>query len=516
MTQRMIASLEKKKQEVQDELHQRKVSKETKIEQKLSEPVSIHDPQKMISPIEKNVENLKHILIFGEDKDRKGLIEKLDHLDHRQKKIPYDPKDYIEMIFHALKKRLFNSMDLERAIQDNPLLKEIIHVIRESTDLNLNVAYPIQLLEESQKYAQTIEHDNQILEEITDAGIQTLLLHHSELLLIEAVKKEEVEIWVPLDSLHQQMDQIIDGFRNEVFDHVLRVLYLQRNQLQGRFFFGENGQRVVAPWERDPELWANRVPKSVIKNLSFPIEVTKQATIDVLPPLNEETKKYERTFTSLDTIEPQKAKVVVNDNLKDFKSVVTQLSTIVKEDQVIVAKIHSNEQKSELDNLKRCLFGKETSQNKEGVIKESLDELKLCKNVSTLFEQIVPKTRGKMKLEPLHKPIKQVVDQATDQSIQKKRQTYQIRMVEMNGRGTNTRKKTKSKSHCFSSIVTRFNNLFGKGRSIPAENETTKQTNPENVRLATFSTDFRPTKLGKNFGIHQKITYQQKQCRNVE
>lgn len=511
MIQRMIASLEKKKQEVQGELHQRKVSKERKIEQKLSEPVSIHDPQKMISPIEKNVENLKHILIFGEDKNRKGLIEKLDHLDHRQKKIPYDPKVYIEMIFHALKKRSFNSMDLERAIQDNPLLKEIIHVIRESTDLNLNAVYPMQLLEESQKYAQTMEPDNQILEEIADAGIQNLLLHHSELILIEAVKKrEEVEIWVPLDSLHQQMDQIMDGFRNDVFDHALRVLYLQRNQLQGRLVFWKNEQRVVAPWEREPELWANRVPKSVIKNNTFPIEVTKKATIDVLPPLNEETKKYERTFTSLDTIEPQKAKVVVNDNLKDFKSVVTQLSTIVKEDQVIVAKIRSNEQKSELDNLKRCLFGKETSQNKEGVIKESLDELKLCKNVSTLFEQIVPETRGKMKLEPLQKPIKRVVDQATDQSIQKKSQTYQIRMVEMNDRSTNTRKKAKSKSHCFSSIVTRFNNLFKKGRSIPAENETTKQTNPENVRMATLLTDFRPTKFGKNFGIPQKKTYQQK------
>lgn len=311
------------------------------------------------------------------------------------------------------------------------------------------------------------------------------------------------------------MDQTIDGFRNDVFDHALRVLYLQRNQLQGRFVFWENGQRVVAPWERDPELWANRIPQSVIKNEPFPIVVahvgiTKKATIDVLPPLNEEAMKCERTFTSLDKIQPQKAKVVVTDNLKDFKSVVTQLSTVVKEGQVVVANMSSNEQKNELDSFKRILFGKENSQNKEGVLKESLDEFKLYKNVSTLFGRTAPNTRGEVRLDPLHKPIKRLIDQATDQSIQRKSQSYQIKMVGMKDRSTNTREEAKSKTHCFSSVVTRFNNLFEKGRSAPAKNETTKQTNPEKVRMATLLTDFRPIKFGKNLGMYQKTTYQHK------
>ncbi|BAO05741.1 hypothetical protein ABVF54_14090 [Enterococcus mundtii] len=280
--------------------------------------------------------------------------------------------------------------------------------------------------------------------------------------------------------------------------------------------FWENEQRVVAPWERDPELWANRVPKSVIKNEHFPIEdlhigVTKKATIDVLLPLNEETKKCERTFTSLDQIEPQKAKVVVTDNLKDFKRVVTQLTTVVKKGQVVVAKMRSNEQKNELDSFKSSLFGKETSQNKESVIEESLDELKLYKNVSTLFGRIAPNIRGEVRLDPLHKPIKRLIDQATDQSIQRKSQSYQIKVVGMNDRSTNTREEVKSKTHCFSSIVTRFNNLFEKGRSTPAEkNETTKQINSEKVRMATLLTDFRQTRFGKNLGMHQKTTYQHK------
>lgn len=516
MTQRMIATLEKKEQEVQEELHQRKVSKETKIEQILSEPGLLHDPQKTISLIEKNGEKLKHVLIFGDEQDRKGLIEKLDHLDPRQKKIPHDSKVYIEMIFHALRKCSFNYKDLERAIQDNPLLEEIIQVMRDSIDLNTNAVYPIQSLGERQEYTQTIEYTNQVFEEIVDAGSQNPLIHRSELILIEAVKKrEDVELWVPLDSPPYQMDQTIDGFRNEVFDHALRVLYLQRNQLQGRLVFWENGQRAVAPWERDPELWANRVPKSVIKNEHFPIEdlhigVTKKATIDVLLPLNEETKKCERTFTSLDQIEPQKAKVVVTDNLKDFKRVVTQLTTVVKKGQVVVAKMRSNEQKNELDSFKSSLFGKETSQNKESVIEESLDELKLYKNVSTLFGRIAPDIRGEVRLDPLHKPIKRLIDQATDQSIQRKSQSYQIKVVGMNDRSTNTREEAKSKTHCFSSIVTRFNNLFEKGRSTPAENETTKQINSEKVRMATSLTDFRQTRFGKNLGMHQKTTYQHK------
>lgn len=516
MTQRMIASLEKKEQEVQEELHQRQVPKETKMEQKLSEPALLHNPQKTISPIEKKVEKLKHVLIFGDEQDRKGLMEKLDHLDPRQKKIPHDSKIYIELIFHALRKRSFNSKNLERAIQNNPLLKEITQVIRDSIDLNTNAVYPMQSLGERQEYTQTIEYTNQIFEEIADAGSQNPLIHRSELILIEAVKKrEDVELWVPLDSLRHQMDQTIDGFRNEVFDHALRVLYLQRKQLQGRLFFWENGQRVVAPWERDPELWANRIPQSVIKNEPFPIEVahvgiTKKATIDVLPPLNEEAKKCERTFTSLDKIEPQKAKVVVTDNLKDFKSVVTQLSTVVKEGQVVVTNMSSNEQKNELDSFKRSLFGKETSQNKEGVLKESLDEFKLYKNVSTLFGRTAPNTRGEVRLDPLHKPIKRLIDQATDQSIQRKSQSYQIKMVGMKDRSTNTREEAKSKTHCFSSVVTRFNNLFEKGRIAPAKNETTKQTNPEKVRMATLLTDFRPIKFGKNLGMYQKTTYQHK------
>lgn len=516
MTQRMIASLEKKEQEVQEELHQRQVPKETKMEQKLSEPALIHVPQKTISPIEKNVEKLKHVLVFGDEQDRKGLMEKLDHLDPRQKKIPHDAKVYIEMIFHALRKRSFNSKNLERAIQNNPLLKEITQVIRDSIDLNTNAVYPMQSLGERQEYTQTIEYTNQVFEEIADAGSQNPLIHRSELILIEAVKKrEDVELWIPLDSLRHQMDQTIDGFRNEVFDHALRVLYLQRNKLQGRLVFWENEQRVVAPWERDPELWANRVPKSVIKNEHFPIEdlhigVTKKATIDVLLPLNEETKKCERTFTSLDQIEPQKAKVVVTDDLKDFKRVVTQLTTVVKKGQVVVAKIRSNEQKNELDSFKSSLFGKETSQNKESVIEESLDELKLYKNVSTLFGRIAPNIRGEVRLDPLHKPIKRLIDQATDQSIQRKSQSYQIKVVGMNDRSTNTREEVKSKTHCFSSIVTRFNNLFEKGRSTPAENETTKQINSEKVRMATLLTDFRQTRFGKNLGMHQKTTYQHK------
>ncbi|PQC32995.1 hypothetical protein CUM97_01155 [Enterococcus mundtii] len=515
MTQRMIASLEKKEQEVQEELHQRQVPKETKMEQKLSEPALLHDPQKTISPIEKKVEKLKHVLVFGDEQDRKGLMEKLDHLDPRQKKIPHDSKVYIEMIFHVLRKRSFNSKNLERAIQNNPLLKEITQVIRDSIDLNTNAVYPMQSLGERQEYTQTIEYTNQVFEE-ADVGSQNPLIHRSELILIEAVKKrEDVELWVPLDSLRHQMDQTIDGFRNEVFDHALRVLYLQRNQLQGRLVFLENGQRVVAPWERDPELWANRIPQSVIKNEPFPIEVahigiTKKATIDVLPPLNEEAKKCERTFTSLDKIQPQKAKVVVTDNHKDFKSVVTQLSTVVKEGQVVVANMSSNEQKNELDSFKRSLFGKETSQNKEGVLKESLDEFKLYKNVSTLFGRTAPNTRGEVRLDPLHKPIKRLIDQATDQSIQRKSQSYQIRMVGMKDRSTDTREEAKSKTHCFSSVVTRFNNLFEKGRSAPAKNETTKQTNPEKVRIATLLTDFRPIKFGKNLGMHQKTTYQHK------
>ncbi|MDB7102039.1 hypothetical protein [Enterococcus mundtii] len=516
MTQRMIASLEKKEQEVQEELHQRQVPKETKMEQKLSEPALIHVPQKTISPIEKKVEKLKHVLIFGDEQDRKGLMERLDHLDPRQKKIPHDSKIYIELIFHALRKRSFNSKNLERAIQNNPLLKEITQVIRDSIDLDTNAVYPMQSLGERQEYTQTIEYTNQVFEEIADAGSQNPLIHRFELILIEAVKKrEDVELWVPLDSLRHQMDQTIDGFRNDVFDHALRVLYLQRNQLQGRFVFWENGQRVVAPWERDPELWANRIPQSVIKNEPFPIVVahvgiTKKATIDVLPPLNEEAKKCERTFTSLDKIQPQKAKVVVTDNLKDFKSVVTQLSTVVKEGQVVVANMSSNEQKNELDSFKRILFGKENSQNKEGVLKESLDEFKLYKNVSTLFGRTAPNTRGEVRLDPLHKPIKRLIDQATDQSIQRKSQSYQIKMVGMKDRSTNTREEAKSKTHCFSSVVTRFNNLFEKGRSAPAKNETTKQTNPEKVRMATLLTDFRPIKFGKNLGMYQKTTYQHK------
>lgn len=516
MTQRMIASLEKKEQEVQEELHQRKVSKETKMEQKVSEPAFIHAPQKMISPIEKNVDKLKHVLIFGDEQDRKGLMEKLDHLDPRQKKIPHDSKVYIEMIFNALRKRSFNSKDLERAIQKNPLLKEIIQVIRDSIDLNTNAVYPMQSLGERQEYTQTIEYNNQVFEEIADAGSQNPLIHRSELILIEAVKKrEDVELWVPLDSLRHQMDQTIDGFRNEVFDHALRVLYLQRNHLQGRFVFWENGQRVVAPWERDPELWANRIPQSVIKNEPFPIEVahigiTKKATIDVLLPLNEETKKYERTFTSLDKIQPQKAKVVVTDNHKDFKSVVTQLSTVVKEGQVVVANMSSNEQKNELDSFKRSFFGKENSQNKEGVIKESLDEFKLYKNVSTLFGRTAPNTRGEVRLDPLHKPIKRLIDQATNQTIQRKSQSNQIRMAGMNGRSTNTNENARSNNNRFSNVVTRFNHLFEKGESNPEQNRTNKKTNTKKVRLATLLTCFRPTKFGKKLMVHQTTKYQHK------
>lgn len=520
MIQRMLSSLEKKEHEVTEELHRRKVlkekRKEIRLEQNLSNPASIHYQPETIFPIEKNVEKLKHVLIFGDEQDRKGLMEKLDHLDPRQKKIPHDSKVYIELIFHALRKRSINSKNLERAIQNNPLLNEIIQVIRDSIDLNTNAVYPMQSLGERQECTQTIEYTNQDFEEIADAGSQTPLIHRSELILIEAVKKrEDVELWVPLDSLRHQMDQTIDSFRNDVFDHALRVLYLQRNQLQGRFVFWENGQRVVAPWERDPELWANRVPKSVIKNEPFPIEdshtaATQKATIDVLPPLNEQAKRFERTFTSLDKIEPQKAKVVVTDNLKDFKSVVTHLSTVVKEGQVIVASMNANEKINELASVKRCLSGKETSKNKEAVINASLDELKLCKNVSALFRRTASNTGVEMELDPPHKAIKRLVDQATDQLIQRKGHSYHTRIAGMNDRSTNTSENARNKTHCFSSVVSRFNNVFEKGKNTPVENVTTKPTNTEKVTMTKLLTGFRSTKFGQNLGMHQTTKHQQK------
>jgi len=126
----------------------------------------------------------------------------------------------------------------------------------------------------------------------------------------------------------------------------------------------------------------------------------------------------------------------------------------------------SNEQKNELDSFKRILFGKENSQNKEGVLKESLDEFKLYKNVSTLFGRTAPNTRGEVRLDPLHKPIKRLIDQATDQSIQRKSQSYQIKMVGMKDRSTNTREEAKSKTHCFSSVVTRFIIYLKKGEAL--------------------------------------------------
>lgn len=516
MTQRMIASLEKKEQEVQEELHQRKVSKETKMEQKVSEPAFIHAPQKMISPIKKNVDKLKHVLIFGDEQDRKGLMEKLDHLDPRQKKIPHDSKVYIEMIFNALRKRSFNSKDLERAIQKNPLLKEIIQVIRDSIDLNTNAVYPMQSLGERQEYTQTIEYNNQVFEEIADSGSQNPLIHRSELILIEAVKKrEDVELWVPLDSHRDQIDRTITGFKNGVFDYVLRDLYLQRNQLKGKLIFWENERRVAAPWERDPEQWGNCVPKSVIQNAPFPIKdshiaVTKKATIEMLPPLNEEAKKFDWTFTLLDKIEPQKAKVVVNDHLKDFKSVVTQLSTVVKEDQVVVTLMSSNKKINERDSVKRCLSGKETSKHKKDSINKSMDDLKRYKNVSTLFRRTTPNTRVEMKLDPLHKPIKRLIDQATNQTIQRKSQSNQIRMAGMNGRSTNTNENARSNNNRFSNVVTRFNHLFEKGESNPEKNSANKQTNTKKVSLATLLTCFRPTKFGKKLMVHQTTKYQHK------
>lgn len=271
----------------------------------------------------------------------------------------------------------------------------------------------------------------------------------------------------------------------------------------------------MAPWERDPELWANRVPKSVIKNEPFPIEdshtaATQKATIDVLPPLNEQAKRFERTFTSLDKIEPQKAKVVVTDNLKDFKSVVTHLSTVVKESQVIVASMNANEKINELASVKRCLYGKETSKNKEAVINASLDELKLCKNVSALFRRTASNTGVEMELDPPHKPIKRLVDQATDQLIQRKGHSYYTRIAGMNDRSTNTSENARNKTHCFSSVVSRFNNVFEKGKNTPAENVTTKPTNTEKVRMTKLLTGFRSTKFGQNLGMHQTTKHQQK------
>ncbi|MDY4306582.1 hypothetical protein SNF32_01260 [Enterococcus mundtii] len=64
--------------------------------------------------------------------------------------------------------------------------------MRDSIDLNTNAVYPIQSLGERQEYTQTIEYTNQVFEEIVDAGSQNPLIHRSELILIEAVKKEKM------------------------------------------------------------------------------------------------------------------------------------------------------------------------------------------------------------------------------------------------------------------------------------------------------------------------------------
>ena len=142
----MIASLEKKRTGSTRGITPTQSIQRNKDGAETERTRLIHVPQKTISPIEKNVEKLKHVLVFGDEQDRKGLMEKLDHLDPRQKKIPHDSKVYIEMIFHALRKRSFNSKNLERAIQNNPLLKEITQVIRDSIDLDTNAVYPMQSL----------------------------------------------------------------------------------------------------------------------------------------------------------------------------------------------------------------------------------------------------------------------------------------------------------------------------------------------------------------------------------
>ncbi|MBO1298563.1 MULTISPECIES: hypothetical protein [unclassified Enterococcus] len=261
--QRRISAWEVKNQEIREEIQRRKeVGKEDSAS--LITIQSLAKKEKL-PPIFPENSSLQKVVIFGEAQEKVRLVEKLDSLTNREAYFPYDPKIYTDELYSLLKSVFFRESfiqsptvisELKNKIRLHSFWRPFSQILSSEVGLRLKDLYSSKWGEEWQSYERTKSFGNQMLVEYIDNGIQLSLSNRAESIFI-AISKiyEDFEIWVPLDSRIKQIDQTINGERNDVFDISLRELYHQRNRIKAELVFFENGQRVAPPWEQEPERW---------------------------------------------------------------------------------------------------------------------------------------------------------------------------------------------------------------------------------------------------------------------
>ncbi|WP_206854428.1 hypothetical protein [Candidatus Enterococcus mangumiae] len=736
IAQRTIVAWETKNLEIEAEIKRRKeIGKETPESVVSTRDLMLLD---QLPPIHPEDFELKKVVIFGEDQEKAQLVGNLDNLIERKQLFPYDPKYYTEEMYKMLTASMFKESDVKtpafhkiinNATQEYSFWKEISQVVTSESGLRLIDLYPPQMRGIWRQYEQIKRFANQpVIEYMEDRG-KVPLMNRAESIFI-AVSKiyEDFEIWVPLDSRIKQIDQTINGERNDVFDISLRELYHQRNRIKAEVVFFENGQRVAPPWELKPErwkscqkdhidrlneishiektvlvygtpearemlsnnhflikniqgrsivemdvdrysklvvdtfferakeqrdkgefknflenwhrlvanendfpllgkyyhisqaheklqlktifdpnnfeeyqkytkaeiqekfankgrkiglemvaatsdmliyfpldsvnmfdvvhkkenstgsdlrylyrnwdrfkekvvfikeeklvkapweekheIWKNYVPKSINKNTPSYVESSdtvapQKATLEVLQPLSEESKKYDGTFTTIDKIKLQKANVLLNDSLEDFNRAVTQSTTVVKEDQVVVTSMNSIEKTSKIDSPKSHLTEEGIIQNKKEHVHQTMTEIKTFENISTTIETITPKATPELNRSQPKKTIEVLMAHATNQSTERS-QVHQLRMTEPTDHRTKMSNHANKKTNYFSEIASLINRPVKKRANMPTKNVANEKKDKGKFRMDTLLTCFQPTKYKKKHATQQATKYPHK------
>ncbi|MDA9460417.1 hypothetical protein B835_293 [Enterococcus mundtii 3F] len=222
----------------------------------------------------------KTILCFGADEG--NLEQRLSDRELREKTNPYDPLVYtVELADHLLQQPFENFslqpkelIDQIKEVSKYPLWEDIQTIMIDNPRFQLHRIYSEQFLEEYQQYKETKQFANHVMKDTLAYGIRIQLLKNTELLMIEVAKnRNDLVIWISLDSYNGDFVATIQGKQNRYADFTLRSLYHEKDKLKASIVFWENGQIVSAPWEKNTRSWRRCVENDLRKSPNiYPLE----------------------------------------------------------------------------------------------------------------------------------------------------------------------------------------------------------------------------------------------------
>lgn len=126
-----------------------------------------------------------------------------------------------------------------------------------------------------------------------------------------AKSMDNLEVYYVLDGI--DLESVVfkdkERFEGSMTSSELRYIYRNWVSLKEKIIFIENNERVIAPWEKDPELWKNYQPKKK-QELSNLEPEKKQTELNDLEPEKKQSElsglKPEKKQTELSDLEHEK------------------------------------------------------------------------------------------------------------------------------------------------------------------------------------------------------------------